>query len=65
MRLVRPLLILVAMIALTATAGYDNLFGIGNQAGACARCGDGQCQRSCGETPQSCPKDCGGVPERE
>jgi hypothetical protein len=65
MKLVRPLLILLAMIALTAMAGYSNLFVNSNQAGACARCGDGQCQRSCGENPLSCPKDCGGVPERE
>lgn len=25
----------------------------------CGRCGDGQCVRSCGETAQSCPRDCG------
>lgn len=30
-------------------------------AAACAKCGDGQCQKSCGETAKSCPKDCGGV----
>jgi hypothetical protein len=26
---------------------------------ACGRCGDGQCVKSCGETAQTCPKDCG------
>ncbi len=26
----------------------------------CGRCGDGQCVKSCGETAQSCPVDCGG-----
>jgi hypothetical protein len=25
----------------------------------CGRCGDGQCVASCGETAQSCPRDCG------
>jgi hypothetical protein len=30
---------------------------------ACARCGDGQCQRSCGENEKTCPRDCGGVPQ--
>jgi hypothetical protein len=25
----------------------------------CGRCGDGACVRSCGETPTSCPRDCG------
>jgi len=27
----------------------------------CGRCGDGQCVRSCGETKDSCPIDCGGI----
>lgn len=25
----------------------------------CGRCGDGACVPSCGETPASCPRDCG------
>lgn len=25
----------------------------------CGKCGDGQCVRQCGETPTSCPQDCG------
>ncbi len=29
-------------------------------AAACAKCGDGQCQKSCGETAKTCPRDCGG-----
>jgi hypothetical protein len=27
---------------------------------SCAKCGDGQCQKSCGENATSCPADCGG-----
>jgi len=26
---------------------------------ACGKCGDGYCAKQCGETAQSCPKDCG------
>jgi hypothetical protein len=29
----------------------------------CGRCGDGSCVKSCGETPESCPIDCGGIGE--
>lgn len=29
------------------------------QVAACGKCGDGYCARQCGETAQSCPKDCG------
>lgn len=28
----------------------------------CGRCGDGSCVKSCGETAESCPVDCGGGP---
>jgi len=28
-------------------------------AARCGKCGDGQCVRQCGETPESCPADCG------
>lgn len=28
-------------------------------AARCGKCGDGQCVRSCGETPETCPVDCG------
>lgn len=30
---------------------------------ACGRCGDGYCNKRCGETAQTCPKDCGLVSE--
>jgi hypothetical protein len=26
---------------------------------ACGKCGDGRCTPQCGETAQTCPKDCG------
>ncbi len=26
---------------------------------ACGKCGDGTCVKQCGETPESCPADCG------
>ncbi|HEX9983902.1 MAG TPA: hypothetical protein VGF69_11610 [Thermoanaerobaculia bacterium] len=29
----------------------------------CGRCGDGSCVKSCGETRETCPIDCGGVGE--
>lgn len=32
-------------------------------AARCGKCGDGSCVKSCGETAQSCPIDCGGVPQ--
>lgn len=25
----------------------------------CGKCGDGTCVRQCGETPETCPVDCG------
>lgn len=28
---------------------------------SCQRCGDGFCAKSCGETAENCPEDCGGV----
>jgi hypothetical protein len=30
---------------------------------ACGKCGDGYCNKRCGETTSSCPKDCGGSAE--
>lgn len=44
-----------AGLPLPAALGGDSCFS----AGACGRCGDGQCVKSCGETSQSCPRDCG------
>jgi hypothetical protein len=61
MKLTRTLLILLALVALTVVASYRGLLGNGGAAGACGRCGDGACVRSCGETPISCPADCGVV----
>lgn len=29
----------------------------------CGKCGDGYCNKRCGETAQTCPKDCGLVSE--
>ena len=63
MRLVRPLLILLAIITLSLISSYSGVFRSGTEVGACGKCGDGACVRSCGETPQSCPIDCG-VTER-
>lgn len=31
------------------------------QTALCGKCGDGYCAKQCGETAQSCPKDCGVV----
>lgn len=28
------------------------------EVGACGKCGDGYCNKRCGETAASCPKDC-------
>lgn len=42
----------------TSNAGSCDLVA---SAASCGRCGDGQCVKSCGETAQSCPKDCGGI----
>ncbi len=63
MRLVRPLLILLAIIALSFIGSYSGVFRSGADVGACGSCGDGACVRACGETPLSCPADCG-VTER-
>ncbi len=68
MKFLRASLIAVALSAVSIGFGYTQ-FGVtrvtANEpeaAAACARCGDGQCQRSCGENEKSCPRDCGGVP---
>ena len=68
MKLLRTSLVAIALSAVTIGIGYAQ-FGV---AGAtdnksqtpafCAKCGDGQCQRSCGENEKSCPRDCGGGP---
>jgi hypothetical protein len=53
MNRLRALLILVVIFAVTVLASYS-----GRNTGACARCGDGVCARSC-ESATSCPRDCG------
>jgi len=43
-------------------AGTSNSGGCDSIArAACGKCGDGQCVKQCGETAQTCPKDCGGI----
>ena len=69
MKVLRASLIAVAVSAISIGLGYAH-FGVARAtdnepatAAACARCGDGQCQRSCGENEKTCPRDCGGVPQ--
>lgn len=69
MKLLRASLITIAFFAVSIGLGYAH-FGVARAtdnepatAAACARCGDGQCQRSCGENEKTCPRDCGGVPQ--
>lgn len=64
MKLRRMLLVAAAMCAVAfGTMSLSLPIGDSGQscfsAGACGRCGDGQCVKSCGETAQSCPRDCG------
>ena len=69
MKFLRASLIAIAFSAVSIGLGYAQ-FGVTKatehepEASAfCAKCGDGQCQRSCGENEQTCPRDCGGVPQ--
>jgi len=63
MNIRRTLLIIVAVFAIAFGAISFGMVSFGGNvepaAGACARCGDGVCARSC-ETKYSCPQDCGG-----
>ena len=63
MNLRRMLLIAAAAVAIafgSVSFGLPGVVEVGcTTAGACARCGDGVCARSC-ESATSCPKDCGG-----
>lgn len=68
MKLVRASLLAISFAAACIGIGYAH-FGVAGAAvnesqtpAACARCGDGQCQKSCGENSTTCPKDCGGGP---
>jgi hypothetical protein len=63
MKLRRMLLAFAAALVIALGAVSFGLAGFGTPeptAGACARCGDGVCAKSC-ENKYSCPKDCGGV----
>ena len=63
MNLRRALLIIVALFAIafgSISFGTTWLAGCETTAGACARCGDGVCAKSC-ESKYSCPQDCGGT----
>ena len=61
MRLRRTLLIVVFFLTIVFGAISFGMFaGRGETtAGACQRCGDGYCARSC-ENATTCPRDCGG-----
>ena len=66
MKFLRASLIALGLSAAAIGFGYTQ-FGVAkttdSSAAACAKCGDGQCQRSCGENERTCPRDCGGVPQ--
>ena len=58
---------LVALIIAIGSVFYVNS-GFANNAtcemgqdvaAACGKCGDGYCNKRCGETATSCPRDCG------
>ena len=61
MRLRRTLLIVAAVLAIVFGAISSGIISGGGEttAGACQRCGDGYCAKSC-ENKYTCPKDCGG-----
>lgn len=62
MNLRRTLLIVVAFLAIVFGALSFGMLAISGEttAGACQRCGDGYCARSC-ENKYTCPQDCGGT----
>ena len=67
MKFLRASIVAIAFAAVSIGFGYTQFVARATdtapQAPAfCAKCGDGQCQKSCGETAQSCPRDCGGGP---
>jgi hypothetical protein len=69
MKFVRASLVAIAFSAVSIGIGYTQFRVVKATDNApetpafCAKCGDGQCQRSCGENEKSCPRDCGGVPQ--
>jgi len=65
MKFLRASLLVFAFLTVSLGFGFAQ-FGDpepGTPTAACARCGDGQCQKSCGENATTCPRDCGGVPQ--
>ena len=69
MKFLRTSVVVIALSLISIGLGYAH-FGVARATdnesqmpAACAKCGDGQCQRSCGENERSCPRDCGGVPQ--
>ena len=63
MKFLRASLLVVAVFTVSLGFAQFSDNEPGTPAAACARCGDGQCQKSCGENATSCPRDCGGVPQ--
>ena len=60
MRPHRTLLIVAAALAIVfGVIAFGMLAGGETTAGACQRCGDGYCAKSC-ENKYTCPQDCGG-----
>jgi hypothetical protein len=53
----------VAFYASSGAAGEAFCERGATAAAKCGKCGDGYCNPRCGETAQSCPRDCGGVPQ--
>jgi len=55
------LLLAAAMsISVAGTPGVDKACDKAEVA-ACGKCGDGFCAKQCGETAETCPRDCGVV----
>jgi hypothetical protein len=69
MKFLRASVIAIAFSAVSIGFGYAT-FSVAKATNQpetpafCAKCGDGQCQRSCGETEKSCTRYCGGVPHK-
>jgi len=64
----RKLSLLLITLALLVAASFATVSALSvdtrTAASRCGKCGDGQCVASCGETSQTCPKDCG-VPSED
>ena len=61
MRMIGALLMAIFLcVAVPVFAGTPGK-ACATKVAACGKCGDGYCAKQCGETAQSCPKDCGTV----